>query len=85
MSEVTISDARNRLSSIVDQAGKDPVFLTRRNLRVAAVVDAEYLQLLLAAFEELADIKALDEAWDEAERLGEVPVPWEEAKRDLGL
>lgn len=85
MSEVAITDARNRLSSIVDQALKEPVHLTRRGRKVATVVDPEYLQRLMDAAEELADIKALDEALAEAEGLGEVPVPWEEAKRELGL
>lgn len=35
--------------------------------------------------QELAHIRAVDAAWEETERLGETPVPWEDVKRDLGL
>jgi hypothetical protein len=73
------------LASIIDEARTEPVYLTRRNLAVAAVVDSGFLEKLLEDAEELADIRAVDAAWEETERLGETPVPWEEVKRDLGL
>ncbi len=85
MSEVAITEARSRLASIVDAALRAPVYLTRRNKPVVAVVEAGRLHQLLDDAEELADIRAVDSAWEEADRLGEVPVPWEEARRDLGL
>ncbi|GAB2829561.1 hypothetical protein GCM10027022_20660 [Alpinimonas psychrophila] len=85
MSEITITAARGKLSALVDAARREPVFLTRRNRAVAAIVDADQLQSLIDDAEELADIRAVDEAWSETKRLGEVPVPWEEVKRDLGL
>lgn len=85
MSEVAISDARGRLASIIDEARKEPVYLTRRNRPVAAVVDSAVLERLLEDAEELADIRAVDEAWEETERLQETPIPWEDVKRDLGL
>lgn len=60
MREVTVSDARARLAEVVDAAwvGHEPVYLTRRGRRVAAVVDADDLDRLLAAAEDLADIEA---------------------------
>lgn len=85
MSQVAITDARGRLASIVDEARTEPVYLTRRNRPVAAVVDAALLEQLLEDAEELADIRAVDAAWDETEKLGETPVPWDDVKRDLGL
>ncbi|MFF2277901.1 type II toxin-antitoxin system Phd/YefM family antitoxin [Agromyces sp. NPDC058126] len=85
MTEVTITDARGRLSMLVDEAHREPVILTRRDRPVAAIVDAEQLQQLIDDAEELADIRAVDEAWAEMERLDETPVPWEDVKRDLGL
>lgn len=85
MTEVAITEARARLASIVDAALRAPVYLTRRNTPVVAVVEAGRLRELLDDAEELADIRAVDSAWEETERLGEVPVPWEEVKRDLGL
>jgi len=85
MSEVAISDARGRLASIVDEARAEPVYLMRRNHAVAAVVDPDQLARLLDDAEELADIRAVDAAWEETQRLHEVPVPWDDVKRDLGL
>ena len=85
MRQIAITDARGRLSSIVDAARDEPVYLTRRNQRVAAVIDSEQLEALLQDAEELADIRAVDAAWEETERLRETPIPWEEVKRDLGL
>lgn len=85
MSEIAITEARGRLASIIDQARSEPVYLMRRNTAVAAVVDPHLLERLLEDAEELADIRAVDEAWEETARLEETPVPWEEVKRDLGL
>jgi prevent-host-death family protein len=57
MSEITVSDARARLADIVDAArvAHDPVYLTRRGQRVAAVIDANDLERLIASAEDLAD------------------------------
>ena len=85
MTQVAITDARGRLASIIDEARVEPVYLTRRNRPVAAVIDADQLEHLLEDAEELADIRAVDAAWEETEQLDEVPVPWDEVKRDLGL
>ncbi|WP_298742958.1 type II toxin-antitoxin system Phd/YefM family antitoxin [uncultured Microbacterium sp.] len=85
MSQIAITEARGRLASIIDEARTEPVYLTRRNRPVAAVVDAGQLEQLLEDAEELADIRAVDAAWDETEKLGEMPVPWDDVKRDLGL
>ena len=85
MTQVAITDARGHLASIIDQARVEPVYLTRRNRPVAAVIDSEQLERLLEDAEELADIRAVDAAWEETEQLDEVSVPWDEVKRDLGL
>lgn len=61
------------------------MYLTRRNRPVAAVIDSAQLEQLLEDAEELADIRAVGSAWEETERLSETPIPWEDAKRDLGL
>ncbi len=61
------------------------MYLTRRNRPVAAVVDSQQLEQLLADAEELADIRAVDAAWEETERLKETAIPWEDVKRELGL
>ena len=87
MSELTVSEARARLADVVDEArvGHDPVFLTRRGRRVAAVVDADQLEQLLEAAEELADIRQAAEARAEMAESGQAPIPWDQVKVDLGL
>jgi prevent-host-death family protein len=85
VSEVSISEARGRLASIIDDARHEPVYLTRRNKRVAAVVDADVLDRLLEAAEDLDDLQALEDARIENERLGGENVQWEDLKRELGM
>lgn len=85
MNRIAITQARNHLATVVDDAQREPVYLTRRDRPVAAVVDAAVFERLLEDAEELADIRAVDEAWAESERLGETPIPWEDVRRDLGL
>lgn len=84
--EITVSEARARLSDVVDAArvGHDPVYLTRRGQRVAAVIDAEDLDRLIAAAEDLADIEDAAEARAEMDE-GAPAIPWEQVKADLGL
>lgn len=85
MTDIAITDARDRLASVIDQARKSPVYFTRRGVKLVAVVDAGYFDELLEAADELADIRAASRAWEEAEAVGQTPIPWEAAKKDLGL
>jgi prevent-host-death family protein len=49
--EMAVSAARAKLADVVDRArvGREPVYLTRRGRRVAAVIDSDQLDRLLAA------------------------------------
>ncbi|MET0953111.1 MAG: type II toxin-antitoxin system Phd/YefM family antitoxin [Aeromicrobium sp.] len=87
MTEMTVTEARARLADVVDEArvGHDPVFLTRRGRRVAAVIDADDLERLMESAEDLADIEAAQRARDEMLETGEGAIPWEQVKADLGL
>ncbi|MBF4584745.1 prevent-host-death family protein [Curtobacterium sp. PhB128] len=82
---MSISEARGRLASIIDDARHEPVYLTRRNKRVAAVVDADVLDRLLEAAEDLDDLVAYDAAIAENKRIGGENVQWDDLKRELGL
>lgn len=86
MSDLTVSDARARLADVVDAAriNHDPVYLTRRGQRVAAVIAADDLDRLVAAAEDLADIEAAQAARAEMAE-GERALPWDDVKADLGL
>lgn len=86
MPELTLTDARAHFAEVVDEArvGHDPIYLTRRGRRVAAVIAADDLDRLLAAAEDLADILAARQAREELDAGGS-PIPWEQVKADLGL
>jgi prevent-host-death family protein len=87
MAEMTVTEARARLADVVDEArvAHDPVFLTRRGRRVAAVIDADDLERLIEAAEDLEDIRAADAARAEVAESGVPPIPWDQVKADLGL
>lgn len=82
---MTVTEARARLADVVDAArvGHEPVYLTRRGRRVAAVIDADDLDRLIEAAEDLADIRAARAAREELAEGG--TVPWEQVRVDLGL
>lgn len=74
------------MAEVVDSArvAHDPVYLTRRGRRVAAVVDADDLDRLISAAEDLADIEAAQAARAEMSD-GSPAIPWDQVKADLGL
>ena len=87
MSDMSVSEARARLADVVDLARveRDPVFLTRRGRRVAAVIDVDQLNALIEDAEDLADLRAVTAARAEMESTGQGPIPWDQVKADLGL
>ena len=86
MAEVSVTQARERLADVVDDArvNHQPVYLTRRGKRIAAVVDATDLEALLRDSEDLADLRAAAAARAELDS-GETAVLWVQVKADLGL
>ena len=84
---LSISDARTHLAAVIDRARADhqPVYVARRGRRVAAVIDADDLDRLLELAEDMADIRAAEQARAEMRSTGETPIPWDEVKADLGL
>lgn len=85
MTELSVSTARARLADVVDAArvGRHPIYLTRRGRRLAAVIDADHLEQLLEAAEDLTDTEAARAAREEIQAEG--TIPWEDVKADLGL
>ncbi len=64
--------------------GKERVVLQSHGQDVAVLVPLEDLSLL-ERLEDLADLKAAEAAEAEAVAKGEPPIPWEEARQQLGL
>jgi prevent-host-death family protein len=84
---LTVSAARQQLAAIIDRARDEhaPVYLARRGRRVAAVIDADDLDAVLALAEDMADIRAAAAARADMAATGDEPIPWDQVKADLGL
>jgi prevent-host-death family protein len=84
---LSISDARSQLAAIVDRARAEhqPVYVARRGRRVAAVIDADDLDRILELAEDMADIRAAEQARAEMTATSAAPIPWDQVKADLGL
>ena len=85
MTSIPITDARGRLASLVDAVRDEPVYLTRRNRAVAVLVDADEFDHMRELAEDAEDAAAAAAARREMEETGELPIPWEEVKAELGL
>ena len=85
MRDFPVSVARSRLDEIVDDvcARREPVFLTRRGRRVAAVIDADDLERVTQAAEDLTDLEVAEAARAEIAEHG--TISWEEVKAGLGM
>jgi prevent-host-death family protein len=80
MSEITVSDARMRLADVIDQARREPVYLTRHGKPVAVVLDAEQFERIVDELEDEEDRRAVEQAEADGEW-----IPWEEVMAELGL
>ena len=82
MTEVAVSEARNRLAEVIDEARRsgEPISVTRRGRRVAVILDSDAFDRLVDIAEDIEDRRELDAA-----RTDDDYVPWEEVKSALGL
>ena len=82
-----MNSAAEQLASIINRAraSDEPVFLSRRGQRVAAVIDADDLERLIELAEDMTDIRAAEQSREEMRRTKLEPVPWDQVKADLGL
>jgi len=85
MSIIAITEARDNLGSVVDDARREPVYLTRHNRKVAVVVDVVEFERLRELAEDAEDASAAAASRREMQESAELPVPWEEVKAELGL
>jgi prevent-host-death family protein len=87
LNERSVSEARRDLAAVVDQARSthQPVYLSRRGRRVAAVIAADDLERLQTLAEDMSDILDAEAARADLRNTAAEPVPWEQVKADLGL
>lgn len=80
MTTVSVADARNNFSDVIDKSKSEAIFIERRGQRSAVVISPERYEHMMDALEESEDVAAFDEAMAE-----EGPnIPWAQAKADLG-
>lgn len=73
------ADASERVS-----VGKERIVLQSRGQDMAVLVPVEDLPLL-EQLEDIVDVKVAEAAEAEALARGETPIPWEEARQQLGF
>lgn len=86
--DMPITEARHELTSLPERLAKEPtaVTVTRRGRPVLAIMPWEFYESLMETLEIMGDedfMKSLRRGIREA-REGK-GIPWEKAKRDLGL
>lgn len=64
----------------MDETRNEAVLLERRGAPVAVLISADRYEALLAAFDDVMDVSAIDAVMAE----GRSTVPWDEVKADLG-
>jgi prevent-host-death family protein len=84
MDSVNTTEARENLAEVINRVtyAKDRVRITRRGKQVAAMVPIEDLELLERLEDEI-DIREAKKALADARKHG--TIPWETAKKELGL
>ena len=82
--ELSVTEARERFSEVVDIAEREPVFLTKHGQRQAVVLSAAQYERMVERVEDAEDLDTSDAARAEIEN-GQPTIPWEDVKRDLGL
>lgn len=88
MVTVSSEQVRDGLGELINRVafGGERVMVTRRGKKIVGIVSAKEMELLeavLDAIEDEIDLPLIKERLAEIER-GEV-VPWDQAKRELGL
>jgi prevent-host-death family protein len=77
---MAVSEAREKLSEVVELAHTEAVVLERYGQPAAVLVSPERYEELMDAFEEAEDVAAFDAAMAEEGN----NIPWEQVKADLG-
>ncbi len=83
---VSLTEARTRLSELVQHAEDDPVYLVRQNRPVGVLLSSTVFEDLLGRLEELEDLVCAAGHRPPPEgRSTEERIPWEKVKVELDL
>ena len=82
---VTLTDARTRLSELVEHAVDDPVYLLQQNRTVGVLLSSSVFEGLLGRLEELEDLVCVSRHRHGDGHPTEERIPWEKVKVELDL
>ena len=80
MAKITVSEARERLSEVVEASRTEAIFLERYGQAAAVLISPDRYEEMMDALEEARDTVSFDEAMSEE---GD-NIPWSQVKADLG-
>ena len=82
---VSLSEARSRLSELVEHADDDPVYLLQQNRTVGVLLSSSVFEGLLGRLEELEDLVSISRHRYGEDQPADERIPWEKAKIELDL
>jgi PHD/YefM family antitoxin component YafN of YafNO toxin-antitoxin module len=84
---VSVAEARKRFAELLERvtAGRERIVIERAGKIVGFLGTARDLAVVVEEEEDREDAAAAEEALAEMERTGEQPIPYERARRELGL
>jgi len=80
VAKITVSEARERLSEVVEASRTEAIFLERYGQAAAVLISPDRYEEMMDALEEARDTVSFDEAMSEE---GD-NIPWSQVKADLG-
>ena len=81
MASYSITQFRSHLSEALEASALEAVFIQSHKKLQGVLISPEMYEQLLSAYEELEDVRAIEES-----RTDDSPnIPWEEVKREWGL
>ena len=81
MEELSVSEARENFSEVVEDAQKKPVQILKHGKPVAVLINPSLFEKFLDSMEELEDIADFDKAIASKSKM----IPWAQVKADLGI
>ena len=81
MTTISVSEARESFSSVIEDALEEAIILQRYGKPVVVVLGYEQYEALMEVYEDSQDLDAIAESLKTPAK----NIPWEKVKKDLGL
>lgn len=81
MTTISVSEARESFSSIIEDALEEAIILQRYGKPVVVVLGYDQYEKMMETYEDAQDIESIKEY----EKKSAKNIPWDKVKKDLGL